>query len=185
VVLKVDSPQIVHKTESGSVRLNIRGEQELLRAFAEMEARAKGSDPALVFNGILVQQMIQGGLELILGTSEDPLFGPVLTFGWGGILVEALRLVAWRVCPIGPQDAREMIREIPGLAKVLGGTRGRPPYDLPALIDAMVRVSVLAGALKGRVSSIDFNPLMVLPQGEGVAMVDCRMVLRPGASGKH
>ncbi|MDI6754250.1 MAG: acetate--CoA ligase family protein, partial [Thermodesulfobacteriota bacterium] len=97
--------------------------------------------------------------------------------GWGGIWVEALGAASWRVCPIGPKDAREMIREIPGLAKILSGVRGNPPLDADSLVEMMVKISVIAWTLKERLSSIDFNPVMVLPKGEGVALVDCRMVL--------
>ena len=94
--------------------------------------------------------------------------------------MEALGLASWRVCPIGPEDARAMIQELPGLSKVLGGMRGRPPLDAQALVDIMVKISVMAYALRDRVTSMDFNPIMVLPEGEGVALVDCRMILRPG-----
>jgi len=128
----------------------------------------------------MVQKMISGGIELIIGVSEDSLFGPVLMLGWGGVFVEALGLAAWRVCPIGPQDARAMILDLPGLSKVLEGVRGRPPLDTQALVDTMVKISVMAYALRDRVTSIDFNPIMVLPEGQGVALVDCRMILRSG-----
>jgi acetyltransferase len=180
VVLKVDSPQILHKTESKGVVLNVRGERELISAFGAMKALGKTMDPPLTLNGIMVQKMISGGIELIIGVSEDPLFGPVLLLGWGGVFVEALGLASWRVCPIGPEDARAMIQELPGLSKVLGGMRGRPPLDAQALVDIMVKISVMAYALRDRVTSMDFNPIMVLPEGEGVALVDCRMILRPG-----
>ena len=137
-------------------------------------------DPPLILDGIMVQKMISGGIELIIGVTEDVLFGPVLMLGWGGVFVEALGLAAWRVCPIGPQDAGAMIQELPGLSKVFGGVRGRPPLDTQALVDTMVKISVMAYALRGRVPSMDFNPVMVLPQGQGVALVDCRMILRSG-----
>ena len=180
VALKMDSPQILHKTECNGVLLNIRGEHELIPAFEEMKGRERVMDPPLILDGIMVQKMISGGIELIIGVSEDALFGPVLMLGWGGVFVEALGLAAWRVCPIGPQDARAMIQELPGLSKVLGGVRGRPPLDTQALVDTMVKISVMAYALRGRVPSMDFNPVMVLPQGQGVALVDCRMILRSG-----
>ena len=180
VVLKMDSAQILHKTESKGVILNIRGEHELIPAFDEMKAREAAMNPPLILNGIMVQKMISGGIELIIGVSADALFGPVLMLGWGGIFVEALGLAAWRVCPIGPEDARAMIRELPGLGKVLKGARGGPPLDTQALIDTMVRISAMAYALRDQVSSMDFNPIMVLPEGQGIALVDCRMILRPG-----
>ncbi len=180
VVLKMDSSQILHKTESKGVILNIRGEQELISAFGEMKALGKAMDPPLTLNGIMVQKMISGGIELIVGVLADALFGPVLMLGWGGVFVEALGLAAWRVCPIGPEDARTMIRELPGLSKVLGGMRGKPALDTRALVDTMVKISAIAYALRKRVTSMDFNPVMVLPEGQGVALVDCRMILRPG-----
>lgn len=177
VALKMDSPQMLHKTESQGVRLNIRGEKELLRAFDEMMANWKERGSSLQLNGVMVQKMVIKGIELIVGVSEDKLFGPVLMLGWGGIWVEALGSASWRVCPIGPKDAREMIREIPGLAKILSGVRGNPPLDADSLVEMMVKISVIAWTLKERLSSIDFNPVMVLSKGEGVALVDCRMVL--------
>jgi acetyltransferase len=123
----MDSAQILHKTESKGVILNIRGEHELIPAFDEMKAREAAMNTPLILNGIMVQKMISGGIELIIGVSADALFGPVLMLGWGGIFVEALGLAAWRVCPIGPEDARAMIRELPGLGKVLNGV-GRLRY---------------------------------------------------------
>ncbi len=177
VVLKMDSPQILHKTECKGVYLNIKGENEFNRAFDEMMVNWRSLDPPITLNGIMVQKMISEGVELILGVSIDPLFGPILMLGWGGIFVEALDLGSWRVCPIGQQDAREMIHEIPGLTKVLSGTRGKPPLDTQALLDIMVRFSSIACALKDRVSSMDFNPIKVLPEGKGVRLLDCRMVL--------
>jgi len=178
VVLKMDSPQILHKTECQGVRLNIQEENELTKAFDDMIVCWRSLDPPVTLNGIMVQKMITGGIELILGVSDDPLFGPILMLGWGGIFVEALEIGAWRVCPIGQQDAREMIHEIPGLTKILSGIRGRPPLDGQALVDVMVRVSFIACALKDLVSSMDFNPIKVLPEGKGVKLLDSRMVLR-------
>jgi hypothetical protein len=182
VVLKLDSPQILHKTDSRAVLLNIREEQELLRSFEEMKASGHCMDPAVVLNGIMVQKMVGGGMELIIGISEDELLGPVLMLGWGGVLVESLGLAVWRVCPIGPQEACGMIGELRGLERVLGGVRGGPPLDVRALVEFMVRISVIAHALKDRVSSMDFNPIMVLPEGQGIALVDCRMVMKSGGT---
>ena len=182
VVLKMDSPQILHKTECRGVHLNIKADDDLSCAFDDMMGCWKAMEPPVPLDGIMVQKMISGGIELIIGVTRDPLFGPALMLGWGGVFVEALGLAAWRVCPIGEQDALQMIREVAGLVKVLGGVRGRPPLDRRALVELMMRISSIACALKDRISSMDFNPIVVQPEGQGAKVLDCRMVLRADGS---
>jgi acetyltransferase len=178
VVLKIDSPEICHKTESGGVYLGVKGEEDLTRAFASMLSRCRSMKPQPSIDGIMVQETASGGIELILGVSKDPLFGPVLMLGWGGIFVEALDQNAWRVCPINRYDAQDMICEIPGLNKVLGGVRGQGLPDKRGLIDLMVDISIIADSLQAMIASLDFNPLVVLPEGQGIKLLDCRIQLR-------
>jgi acyl-CoA synthetase (NDP forming) len=122
--------------------------------------------------------MVSGGVETIAGISRDPQFGPVLMLGLGGVLVEALGAVAWRICPIGPAEARAMIHEVKGLARILGGYRGLPKADIEALVDTLVRLSRLAVWAKDEIASLDINPLAVLPEGQGVVALDALIVPR-------
>jgi acetate---CoA ligase (ADP-forming) len=172
VALKVVSPQITHKTEAGGVRLGLAGPEALAAAYTEMLTQVKSKCPEAKIDGVLVQQMVHNGVEVILGVSRDPQFGPVLMLGLGGVLVEALEAVSWRVCPVGPRDAREMIGEVKGLSKILAGYRGHAKADSEALVDALVKVSRLAVWGNEEISSMDINPLAVLPEGEGVRALD-------------
>ena len=129
---------------------------------------------------VLVAPMVAGGVETILGVQRDPLFGPAVMFGLGGVFVEALGDVVFRLAPFGLGEARRMIREIRGL-KVLQGLRGAPPADLEALAEALVRLSVLAAAEAARIESIDVNPFLVLPEGQGAVALDAAIVVRRGS----
>jgi acyl-CoA synthetase (NDP forming) len=177
VALKVDSPDILHKTEAGVVRLNLRDETEVRRAHDEILGNAKKHAPKAAVKGVLVQEMVAGGVEVIVGVSYDPQIGPMLLFGIGGVMVELYSDVARRRCPITRAEALEMVDEVKG-AKLLRGFRGRPPADVEALADALVRVSHLAVHLEGQLAELDINPLMVLPEGQGVKAADALVVLR-------
>jgi acetyltransferase len=169
VALKADSPDLLHKTEAGAVRLNLSSAIEVASAYSDIAARAHTGD-------VLVQEMIANGIEVIVGVSYDPQFGPILLFGSGGVFVEVYRDVALRQCPIGESEALEMISEVRG-ARLLGGFRGRPPADIPALARALVSISHLGLQLEGQIAELDVNPLMVLPAGEGVKAADALVVL--------
>ena len=184
VVLKMDSPQILHKTECQGVYLDIGDEDRLSKAYDHIMTCWQSMDPPVTLNGIMVQKMISEGVEIILGVLEDSLFGPTLMLGWGGIFVEAFSVGAWRVCPIETHDAEDMIEEIPGLSRIFCGIRGAPPLDRRALVEAMVRISEIAHALRDLVHAIDFNPVKILPEGQGIKFLDCRIVLRPDVSDK-
>lgn len=172
VAIKVVSRQIAHKTDAGGVRLDLAGPEALAAAYGGMLAQVKSRHPEAKIDGVLVQQMVRDGIEVIVGMSHDAQFGPVLMLGLGGILVEALGAASWRVCPIGPRDAREMIDEVKGLSKILAGYRGHPKADAEALADTLVKVSRLAVSAKDEVSSLDINPLAVLQEGRGVIALD-------------
>jgi acetyltransferase len=164
VALKVQSAQILHKTEARAIALNLQTDAEVREAYEEILANAKGFAPDARIEGILVQEMVEEGVEVILGTTRDPVFGPVVMFGLGGIFVEVLRDVSFRIAPMTRADAEEMIEEIRG-TRVLEGVRGRPPIDREALIDAILRVSQLVTDHADTIEEVDLNPLVLLPRG--------------------
>src|SRR4029077_1312019 len=148
VALKVDSPDILHKTEAGVVRLNLGDAAHVRTAYAEIPASAKAYAPQARIIGVLVQEMVGEGVEVIVGVNSDPQLGPVLLFGSGGVMVEVYNDVALRRCPITRSEAQAMIAEVKG-ARLLQGFRGRPAADLEALADTLVRMSYLAMHLEG------------------------------------
>jgi len=171
VVLKIDSPEIVHKTDVGGVRVGCGDAAAVRAAFGEMLAEVRRRSPAARLDGALVQRMVAGGREMILGVKTDPLFGPAVVCGFGGIFVEQLRDVAVRVPPVGPDDAAAMITELRGAA-ILAGARGGAPADARALTEAIVRLGALAEAYRDSLRALDINPLLVLDDGRGVVAVD-------------
>jgi acetyltransferase len=181
VVLKVESPDIPHKTEAGVVRLGVHDETELRQAYAEIMRNANRHTPKAEVLGVLVQEMVQGGIEVIVGLSQDPLFGRVLLFGMGGIFVELYQDTALRACPITESDAREMLHEVKG-ARLLQGFRGHPAADVEALIQLLVHVSELGVQCAQEIREMDLNPLLVLPSGRGVKAADALIVLADGSS---
>jgi acetyltransferase len=177
VALKVDSPDILHKTEAGGIRLGLRDDTQVWTAFNEVMSSAAAYAPQAVINGVLVQEMVPGGVEVIVGVSYDPQLGPVLLFGTGGVMVEVYHDVALRLCPITQGEALDMVNQVKG-ARLLQGFRGRPKADVDALADVLVRVSHLAVNLEGKLAELDINPLMVLPAGQGVKAVDALAVVK-------
>ena len=177
VVLKVDTPDVPHKTEADVVRLGLRSAADVTRAYEEIMANAVRHAPKAKINGVMVQEMVTGGVEVIIGISYDAQIGPMLLFGIGGVMVEIYKDVALRRCPISRADAANMISEVKG-AKLLQGFRGRPPADIEALMDALVQISRLAVHLAGHLSELDINPLAVLPAGQGVKALDALAVVR-------
>ena len=177
VVLKADSPDILHKTEAGVVRLSLCDAGEVRNAYDDIMANAAQHAPNATICGALVQEMVSGGVEVIVGISYDAQLGPMLLFGSGGVMVEVYNDVALRRCPILRAEALNMIAEVKG-AKLLRGFRGQPPADVDALADTLVHVSHLALHLEGHLAELDINPLMVLPAGQGVKAVDALVVLR-------
>ena len=171
LALKVQSPDIPHKTEARAVRLGVASDDELAAAYDQVLANARAYMKDAAIEGVLVQEMVGDGMEAILGVTNDPLFGPAVMFGLGGIFAEVLRDVSFRLAPVTPSVAREMVEEIAGYP-VLAGARGRPPADVDALVDAIVSLSALAVDLKDHVAELDVNPLFVFPEGHGVKAVD-------------
>jgi acetyltransferase len=175
VALKIDSPDILHKTEAGGLKLDITDRDELVTAYREILKNAESYDRKARINGVLVQEMVSGGTEVIVGVNNDPQFGPTVLFGLGGIFVEILKDVSLMVAPLTREDALSMIREIKGF-KVLAGARGRAKTDIDAIADVLVKVSRLAVDLEDHVSELDINPLLVLTEGSGVRVADALVI---------
>ncbi len=173
VVLKVMSADVVHKSDAGGVKLGLENAEQVEKAYAEMMASVKAAYPDAVIDGVSVQAMARKGVEVIIGMSKDPQFGPVLMFGLGGVLVELLKDVAFRIVPVAKIDANEMIREIKGFP-MLQGFRGAEPADLEALEDLIVKVSDFVEA-NPQVKELDLNP--VFAYGDGAVAVDARVVV--------
>ena len=179
VVLKVLSPDIIHKSEIGGVILGVRGADTVRAGFATLLSRATTAVPTARLEGVLVAKQLRGGVECILGVQRDPVFGPVAMFGLGGIFVEVLRDVALHRCPFGPDVAERMIRSLRA-APVLLGARGRLPADIAALAAMLSRLSVFAHQAGPRLRSIDLNPVFAMPDGEGAYAADAVIELGDG-----
>jgi acetyltransferase len=164
VAVKIVAAGVTHKSELGGVKLNLSTPQEVERACKEIVAAFQASRPAASFEGFLVQEMVQGGVETIIGTDNDPQFGPVVMFGLGGTAVELYRDVTFRMAPVNMEEAAKMIRSIKGYP-LLAGFRGAPPVDEQSLCRAIVSVSELAAAGKDLIQSIDINPFICLLRG--------------------
>jgi acyl-CoA synthetase (NDP forming) len=173
VVLKIVSPDVTHKSDIGGVRLGLDSPEAVTTAFAEMTDAVKARQPNARIDGVAVQRMAKPGLEVIIGMSKDPQFGPVLMFGLGGILVEVLKDVAFRIVPLEPRDARQMIRDIKGFP-ALEGFRGQDPADLEALEKLILKVSAFVEA-HPEVQELDLNP--VFAYKDGAVAVDARIVV--------
>ena len=173
--MKVDSADILHKTEADAIRLNLGDAAAVRAAFDEITANARRYAPEARIDGVTVQEMVSGGVETIVGISYDAQLGPVLLFGIGGVMVEVYNDVALRLCPIIRDDALDLIGEVKG-ARLLQGFRGAPAGDADALADVLVRVSQMAAQLEGSLAELDINPLIVLPAGRGVKAVDALAV---------
>lgn len=175
VALKISSPDIPHKTEAKAIRLDLSGPEAIGRGYDEVIAAAKAYKPDARIEGVLVQEMVSGGEEVLLGVSQDPAFGLVLTVALGGIFVEVFKDVSLRLPPVSHEEARDMVEELRSAA-VFRGVRGRPPLDVEALADCIVRLSWLAVDLGVRIAELDINPLRVLPAGQGARVVDALVV---------
>jgi acetyl coenzyme A synthetase (ADP forming)-like protein len=171
VVLKVISPSAVHKSDVGGVALNVMGSDEVAAAYAQVTAAVP--DP----EGVLVQEFVSGGHEILIGMVEDPTFGPLIVFGLGGVFVELIGDVAFRIHPLTDIDASEMISEVKS-AKLLEGYRGGEPGDIDAVVDTLLRVSALIEDVP-EIYEMDLNPVKVGTPGSGVRIVDARIRIRP------
>lgn len=175
VVLKIVSPDIVHKVDVGGVRLNLESETEVRDAYAELLQQVTSAKNDVEIWGVLVQEMVRGGKETILGMKRDPHFGALLMFGLGGIYVEVLKDVTFRIAPIRELGAKNMIENIKGI-KLLMGYRGEPASDLDAIAESLLRLSQLVTDFP-EIEEMDINPLIVLPAGSGARVVDARILI--------
>ncbi len=173
MAMKIVSQDILHKSDAGGVKLKISGEAALRAAYQEIIANARAYDPDADVHGVLVAPMAQSGVEIIIGVVHNPMFGPVMMFGLGGIFVEVLKDVSFRALPMSHADAHEMVEEIQS-SKILEGVRGALPVDKEALEDLMIKVSQLALA-HPEIKEIDLNPVIL--RNDGYDVVDARMIL--------
>ena len=178
VVLKVASPDISHKSDAGGVKVGLKNKSEVRQAYREIMASARQKYPAAKIEGVSVQSMARPGIEIIIGMFQDSQFGPVLMFGLGGILVEVLKDVAFRIVPLARRDAREMIKEIKGYA-LLQGYRGQEPANIPFLEDLLLKVSDFVEKTP-EIKEIDLNPIFAYK--DGAVVVDARIVLEENAA---
>jgi len=176
VVLKIASPDILHKSDIGGVRVNVRDADQVRDLFDLLVYRAQRYMPEAQIWGVLVQEMVSKGKETIIGANRDPQFGPLLMFGLGGIYVEVLKDVTFRIAPVSEQEAVEMVQEIRSY-HLLRGVRGEKPSDLEAITDTILRVSQLVTDFP-EIVEMDINPLMVFEAGRGAVAVDMRFVLK-------
>ena len=171
VVMKIESVQITHKSDVGGVALKLTSAVEVREAFTRIMKQVAAKVPQAKLDGIVVQRMAAEGVEMILGIKRDPLFGPVVLCGLGGVLVEVLQDVAIGIPPLSRQQAKDMIQRLRGAA-ILAGVRGKPPADIDALCDAIVGLANLAVSIGDQLNGVDINPLIVLAKGQGVVAVD-------------
>ncbi|MEW6592846.1 MAG: acetate--CoA ligase family protein [Candidatus Hadarchaeota archaeon] len=175
VVLKLASPDILHKSDAKGVKLGVGSEFELKRAFEELMNNAKLYKPNARILGVTVQEYIPPAREVIVGGIQDRTFGPTVMFGLGGIWVEVLKDVSFRLAPLDPAEARGMIQEVKG-SQVLAGIRGAPPADINAIADVIQKVGQLIVDFPN-ISEIDINPMFVFDAGKGAVAVDARILL--------
>ena len=177
VAMKIVSADIIHKSDAGGVKINVKGADAVAAAFNEIMANAKAYKSDAVIKGILIQQMAPKGQEVILGATRYPKFGHLLMFGSGGVFVEVFKDVTFRLAPISRNSARFMVRGIKGY-KLLDGFRGIPKADISAVEKLLVCLSNLVMD-NPEIKELDINPLIVHPEGQGATVADCRFILEP------
>lgn len=175
VVLKIVSPDILHKTDVGGVKLSLNNEEDVGNAYDEIISAIKKHQPSAKIHGVSVQPMARPATEVIIGMSKDPQFGPVLMFGLGGILVEILKDISFRIVPLTGRDANEMIREIKGYP-VLEGYRGQEPANIAVLEQMLLKVSEFVES-RHEIKELDINPIFAY--SDSALAIDARVILEP------
>lgn len=173
VVLKITSPDVVHKTDSGGVKLDLKNASDVKKGYKDIVNSVRKKYPRAHIHGVSVQKMVRPGTEVIIGTSKDPQFGPVIMFGVGGIFVEVLKDVSFRVIPLTRKDAQEMIREIKGFP-LLQGYRGKEPANIPALVGMILRISQVI-TKNPQIREMELNPIFAYK--DKALAVDARIIL--------
>ncbi len=174
IALKIESPDILHKTDIGGVELNLYSEREVEKAYYKIISSVKSKKPNANIKGVLIQEMLLGGFELILGYNNDPVFGPTIMLGMGGIFTEVFKDIVFRALPIAREDAKQMIRELKYSNLILDGYRGIPPVSQDMLIEVIIKVSQMAMDLFPNMDSFDINPIIVW--GDQYRIVDFKYV---------
>ena len=186
LAMKVQSDDLPHKSESNGIALGVEGETAVRETFQRIMENARAFAPSAIIKGVRVERMAEAGVEMIVGVSRDPDFGPMLAVGLGGVLVEVLDDVVLSPAPVDAAEAAEMLRALRG-RRILDGVRGEPPADVDALVGLLVAVSELAAAACGVLEALDLNPVIVHPRGQGVSVVDAGIVTcavrRPKSAG--
>ncbi len=175
VVLEVESPQIIHKTEVGGIILDLKSAEEVAKGFDAIMANVRAKAPTAEVKGVIVRRMAPKGVETLIGMNRDPFFGPVIAFGSGGVLVELVRDVAFRIAPVSLEEAREMVESTKVYA-ILRGYRGQAEADVDAVVDTILRVSKLAMDIP-EIASVDINPFFVYEKGKGGLAIDVKVLL--------
>ncbi len=181
VVMKIASPEIIHKSDAGGVKIGLKNEDEVRQAFRTIISNAKKYKQDAKIDGILVQEMIKSGKETILGAKFDPILGPLIMFGLGGIYVEVLKDVVFRLAPLDEREATRMIESVKTI-NLLKGVRGEKPHDLGAIRESLQRLSQLITDFQ-EIEELDVNPLLVLEDGKGVRAIDIRISLKKNSNG--
>ena len=175
IVLKIASPDIIHKSEAKGVKVGLSSELELRQSFGELIDNARAYKPDAKILGVTIQEYLPPAREVIVGALQDPSFGATVMFGLGGVWVEVLEDISFRLAPLSVEDAREMIQEIKGYP-VLAGIRGTPPADVGALIDIIQKVGQLAHEFS-EITEMDLNPIFAFDDGKGAMVADARIIL--------
>jgi acyl-CoA synthetase (NDP forming) len=176
VVMKIASPDIIHKSDAGGVKVGLSSELEVRQAFKEIVDNARAYRPKAKILGVTIQEYVPHAREVIVGALQDPTFGATVMFGLGGVWVEALKDVSFRLAPLTADDAKEMISEIKGYP-ILGGIRGEPAADIDAIATVLQKVGQLAYEFP-EISEMDINPLFVFDKGKGAIAIDARIILK-------
>lgn len=175
IVLKIASPDIIHKSEAKGVKVGLSSELELRQSFGELINNARAYKPDAKILGVTIQEYLPPAREVIVGALQDPSFGSTVMFGLGGVWVEVLEDISFRLAPLSAEDAREMIQEIKGYP-VLAGIRGTPPADVGALIDIIQKVGQIAHEFS-EITEMDLNPIFAFDDGKGAVVADARIIL--------
>ena len=173
IALKISSPDVIHKTDSGGVKLDLKNVSEVKQAYHEILEAIRKQYPHALIQGVSVQKMVRPGTEVIVGASKDPQFGPVIMFGLGGIFVEVFKDVSFRIIPIDQRDAKEMIKELKGYP-LLQGFRGKEPASIPSLVEIILNISSFVQE-NPEIKELELNPIFAYK--DGAVAVDARIIL--------